>query len=260
MTARLAAAISVTFVLGVLAKATMLAFAPVVAVALAVVAWRRQATLKAWATLAATFAVSVGAWAVLASVLDRNLLPLPPEAGPGSAGVGIGGTLSYLWQVFFPPLPFMHDIYLGPGVVPAWLVYIERTWGTFGWVSINFTSWVFDLIGIATGLAILLAIRAAVRYRAAIRARAAELTVLALGFASVALLAHLAFVHVTPSLDVSEQGRYLFPAITTAAVGAVGACYGLGRRLAPVGATALVGAIMLLGVFSQLFVLVSYYA
>jgi hypothetical protein len=153
----------------------------------------------------------------------------------------------------------MHDIYNGPGVVPAWLVYIERTRGSFGWVSVNFPNWAFDLIGVATGLAILLALRAALRYRAAIRARAGELLVLALAFASVALLAHLAFVHTDRAGFVSEQGRYLFPATATVAVGAIGACYGLGRRLAPVGATALVGAIMLSGALSQLLVLVSYY-
>jgi 4-amino-4-deoxy-L-arabinose transferase-like glycosyltransferase len=260
LTPALAAAIPVTFVLGVLAKATMIAFAPVAALALLVVAWRRAASARAWLALVGALTAIVAAWAMLAAVLDRPLLPLPPEAGPGSERVGIGGSLSYLWQVFLPHLPFMHDIYQGPDGVPAWAVYVERAWGVFGWVAIKLPAWAFYLIAAGMALALALALRAGVRYRAALRARAVELAVLALGFASVAVLAHLAFVHVTTTSIIEEQGRYLFPAATAAAVLAVGACYGLGRRLAPLAGTALVGGMMLLSALSQLYVFTSYYA
>jgi 4-amino-4-deoxy-L-arabinose transferase-like glycosyltransferase len=260
LTPPLAAAIPVTFVLGVLAKATMIAFAPPVALALAVVALRRRGTPRAWAALAGAAIAVVGVWVLVAGALDRGLLPLPPEAGPGSKGVGLRGTLSYLWQVFLPPLPFMNDIYQGPGGVPAWAVYVERAWGAFGWVAIEFPQWVFYAILAAMAATVALAVRAVVRYRAAVRARWPELAVLTLALASVALLAHLAFVHVTTSSIIEEQGRYLLPGATTAAVAAIGASYGLGRRLAPLAATGLVAAMMLLSSFAQLFVLTSYYS
>jgi hypothetical protein len=70
---------------------------------------------------------------------------------------------------------------------------------------------------------------------------------------------HAAFFRVNPAAPLLEQGRYLFPAITSAAVVAIAACFGLGRRWAPVGATVMVAGMMGLSGFAQLYVFSSYF-
>ena len=52
---------------------------------------------------------------------------------------------------------------------------------------------------------------------------------------------------------IGEQGRYLFPALTTAIVVMIGACYGVGRRYAPLLGTFMVTAMMLFCAGTQLF-------
>jgi hypothetical protein len=187
--------------------------------------------------------------------------PLQP-ANPGSAAASanVGAIASYLWQVFLPPLPFMEDLYVGSGFVPAWTVYVKRFWGSFGWTTIEFPSHVLYAIALVAAAGVALAIHAALHEWPAVRGRAGELAVLLAAFVSVALVGHIAFATENPTPNVAEHGRYLFPAIATVAVVAVGACYGFGRRIAPFAATALVAATMLLSAFAQLYVLTGYYA
>jgi hypothetical protein len=253
--------IPAVFALGVMAKTAMLAFAPAIFVGLLVVAARRRASRLAWAVLGLALTVILaGGLAV-----GRNLLPLsgtsanvaPGESG-GGVGRTVGGTISYMWQVFLPPLPGMQDVYTGPGFVPAWQLY-KRAWGSFGWQSVDLPAPVFYAIGLITLAALVLATRAALRERVAVRARAGELLVLVVAFFSVVLSVNFVFARYTPGPTLLEQGRYFFPVITVGAVVAVGACFGLGRRLAPVAATALVASTMLFSAFAQLFVLTSYY-
>lgn len=259
LTPGVAAAIPVTFVLGVLAKATMLALTPVLALALLLLAWRRAGSARAWGAMAGAAALVLLAWLPIAHALGRGYLTLP-DAGPARADAGINGILSYLWQQFLPPLPFMTDLYVGAWAVPAWPIYVIQTWGAFGWLSVVYPDAVYYVIGVVLLGGILFATRALWIERVAIRERWAELLLIALAFVSVAAFSHVAFVRIHPGTGIAEQGRYLFPAITSAAVFAVGACYGLGRRWAPVAASALVAAVMLFNAFSQLYVFTRYYA
>jgi 4-amino-4-deoxy-L-arabinose transferase-like glycosyltransferase len=265
LTARRFAAIAVVVVLGVLAKGTMFAFVPALLAALAILAWRHRATLRVRlsprvvAAFAIPGAVAFAAAAGAMDALGRPLFVAPNGAGPVEAGVSPSGVLSYVWQFYLPKLPFMSDIFTAPDS-PAFTVYIRRGFGAFGWLSVNLPSWALYVIAATIFALVVLAVRTVLIRRDAVRERAPELAVLALAFMCVAAFSHIAFVRVNPSGEILEQGRYLFPAATSAAVFAVGACYGLGRRWAPVAATVLVTAMMVLSGLSQLFVLTSYYA
>ena len=259
LTPWVAAAIPLVFVLGVLAKATMLSLAPVLGLGVLLLAWRRQGSARSWAAMGGAAALVLLAWVPLAAALDREYLTLA-DAGPSRAGIGLNGVLSYLWQQFLPPLPFMTDLYVGAWAVPAWPIYVIQTWGAFGWLSVVYPDAVYYVIGVVLAVGAVCAARALWVERPVARRLWAELLLIALAFVCVAAFSHAAFVRDHPGAGIAEQGRYLFPALTTAAVFAIAACYGLGRRWAPVAATALVTAVMLFNAFSQLYVFTRYYA
>lgn len=259
LTAPLAAAIPAAFILGTLAKATMLAFVPVLIFALAVLLWRRSGTLRQWLMMAATALVLAGIWAVVAPAYHHSFIPVPGgSAGVAGQAPGFGAKLSYIWQIFFPPLPFMHHDF-APGVHPVWDVYVVRAWGAFGWLDVNFPHVMFVAIAVAMVFVVLLAFRGLWLERVALTARIPETLVLVGSVLCVLGFTHAAFVKFNPAAPIQEQGRYAFPAITTFAITGIVACFGLGRRRAAMGGVALVTTMMLLSGFAQLYVFSSYF-
>jgi 4-amino-4-deoxy-L-arabinose transferase-like glycosyltransferase len=250
--------IAAAFVLGALAKVTLTAYLPVGALAFAFLLWRRNFNIKAWAAMALTGGLLLGAWAVVAPLYHHQFVPAPGGGGSVGAPLGYGGTLSYIWQVFLPPLPFMHHDF-APGIHPIWDIYVIRAWGGFGWLDIVLPHPLFVAIAIAMVMTIVLALRGLWLERQAVRTHIPEILVLLAAAVCVMGSTHAAFARPNPYAGLLEQGRYLFPAITTAAVTAIAACFGLGRRLAPVGATVMVAAMMGLSGFAQLYVFSSYF-
>ena len=173
--------------------------------------------------------------------------------------MSFGQKFAYVWQQFLPPLPGMTDLYVGAGHVPAYTVYLKEIWGVFGWASMPFPGRVFKVIFAVLVALALLAVIAIVRERRAVLERWPELLVLAVAAIGVSVSVHLAFLQTAPYSVIGEQGRYLFPAITTGAVVAVGACFGAGRRYAPLLATGLVTAMMLFSAAAQVFVFTGYF-
>ena len=112
--------------------------------------WRhhRRADIPGYAAL-----VAVGA-AVRAIDLT-NLLRAPTAAGaavPGSNLSAVSAALhhpasyvSYLWQVFLPRLPFMSSHFEGTAY-PAFVIFVERGWGAFGFYTVFFGGWVYSVI------------------------------------------------------------------------------------------------------------------
>ena len=258
----LAVAIPATFILGVLAKATMFAFVPVVAFALLVLLWRRSGGWREWLTMGATAAVLIGIWAAVAPAWHHALVPVPGGsaviAGAGGHGPGIAGKLSYIWQVFLPPLPFMHHDF-APGIHPIWDVYVLRLWGAFGWLDVYLPHIVFVCIAVAMGAIAALAVWGLWLERDVVRRRIPELLLLVGALVCVLGFTHAAFAKFNPAAPIQEQGRYVFPAVTVLAVIAITACFGLGRKRAPIAGVALVAAMMALSGFAQLFVFSSYF-
>lgn len=253
-----AVALPVAFVWGVLAKATVLAFAPVIALALGFLLVRGARDARAWAALGAAALAVVGVWALAAAALDRELLALPETSA--SHGFSPWEAFAYVWQQFLPHLPGMTDVYNGRYHVPAFSLYGIQVWAAFGWLSIRFDDWVYSAIAVVVAAVAALAVVSLWRHRAAVRERWPSLAALALGFAAVALLAHLAFVRTEISPLISEQGRYFFPAIVVPATVAVGACFAVGRRRAPVLGVGLVAGVMAFCGACQLYAFASWYA
>jgi 4-amino-4-deoxy-L-arabinose transferase-like glycosyltransferase len=265
LTARLALAIGVVLVVGTLVKANVLALAPAVVLALLILVRRHRAGRGAVAAAAGAAAALMVVWIVAAGQLDRADIPgaggqaVAPERSLSPEPVGFLDRVAYVWQVFLPRLPFMEDVYTGQEVVPAWTLYVERAWASFGWNQLLFPRGAYHVFALGMAVVLVLLAVAARREWPAVRARAAEIAVLATAFISLAIAMHLAFARAQPTLDMLEQSRYLFPALTAVAVAAIGACYAFGRRWAPLFGTALVSGMMLLSGLSQFFVFTKYY-
>ena len=267
LTVRLAIALGATLVAVQVMKGTGTALWPAALVGVAGMIWRhhRRSDLPAYAALAGTLAVVQGGWALLAPAFGTKPFTTPG----GGAGAGLSGTLdnvfgslsgfvSYTWQFFLPRLSFMTDLHVTGW--PAFDVYVKEGWAAFGWLVVRFPEWVYEAILVVSFAVALLALVAALRERIALRSRGWELAVLATVVACVLIGVEATQFTLTPRAVPAEQGRYVFTAIVPLAALVVGASLVLGRRLAPVGATVLVTAVMGFGLAAQLLVLTWFYA
>ncbi len=250
-------------------KETGLAIYPAVGLALLAAFWRHRGR---------TAFLGAGLTAV-AGVLTRVLLArlkdgLRPAAAAAAAGAASGATaassvseaeahpvgfLSYLWQVFLPRLSFMSP-HFETGSPPAFLIFVERGWGAFGWYDVLFPRWLFDLLFALMIVVALLALVAARRERRFLRANLPEVGFLLL--CPIAVVAGVEAAFYTPGIRpvVAEFGRYAFPAIAPFALIVVGALHAFGRRALPWLGAGLVTAMIGLSFAGQLLTLTSFYA
>ena len=52
--------------------------------------------------------------------------------------------VGYLWQVFLPRLSFMAP-HFETASAPAFVIFVERGWGAFGWYDVFFPHWVYEV-------------------------------------------------------------------------------------------------------------------
>jgi Predicted membrane protein (DUF2142) len=255
-------------------KGTGLSLYPVAALVFLAVLWRHhsKADMRAWGALAGS-AIVVGE---LAARLLGGVRPV--SSGVGTAVVGANATtsaigsnagavsgavhhipdfLSYLWQVFLPRLPFMTRHF--PAVYPAFEIFVERGWATFGWYTVSFAHWLYVVILIAMLAVIPLSALAARREWSWVRRHWLELLVLIA--LPVAVIVGFEAAYYTDGVRpvIGEVGRYVFPAIGPLAVLVVGALHAFGRRrMLGVGVGLLV-AMIALSYASQLLTLTSFF-
>jgi 4-amino-4-deoxy-L-arabinose transferase-like glycosyltransferase len=266
ITPRLGAAIGATLVLAPLMKGTAFALYPAVAVGLAFVLWRHRGrrTLVSLALLAATALVLFGAWSAVSGYFDRDTFTTPGGTAPGSNFGGVrspGGLLSYLWQLFLPPLGFMTDLWVYPNGWPFFDIYVVRGWASFGWYAMTFSDWVYWVIVVVMPVVGAMAAVALWRLRARIRDIGPPLLVLVLAIAALIAGVHAFYYPNGPrSPPFPEQGRYAFPLMVAFATIAVGSSYAFGRRWVVHIATTLVVAVMGMAYASQLLALTRFYS
>src|SRR5262249_9812038 len=127
-----------------LLKGTAYFVYPVVALALLgmLLRGRDRRTLVGIGAVVAAGLACIVAWALIAPTFGRSLVTAP---GGNDATQGVLAVhdpiayLSYLWQLFFPTLPGMTNIYNER--IPFVSIYIVRGWGAFGWYAILFPTW-----------------------------------------------------------------------------------------------------------------------
>lgn len=240
-------ALGITAALLPLMKGTGYALYPAIALAVIAVAARirsRRGLRDIAVGAAALIAVQI-VWQSVAASFGRSAVTIPGGASGGATAVttGFASKLIYLWEVFFPRLPFMHP-HWNPGQWPFFDIYIQRGIGGLGWYSIYFSTWVYDVvlwIVIAAGA---LALIAAWRRWPAVRARWRELLFLMLVIAGVIGGVEYEFYAVSPRPLLAEQGRYAFTALVPLAALAVAGLFALPRRwattIATMGVTAMI--------------------
>jgi hypothetical protein len=242
-------------------KGTGYALYPLILLALLVMLIRRHSRddLVGYAALAGAFLVAGLLWSVISATFDQTTVTTPGGTTPGSSATSNpGGYLSYLWQIFLPPLPMMTDLFIHKW--PFWDIYIERGWAAFGWYAVLFPHWVYAVILIVSVAVGVLGLATLTRNRDRLRRDwPALLFVIAVPLVVIAAV-EAAYFTITPRIALAEFGRYLFPAMGALSATVIGACFAFGRRWAPVLAAGLVGAMVVLNYASQLLTLAGFYS
>jgi 4-amino-4-deoxy-L-arabinose transferase-like glycosyltransferase len=266
LTLRDGVALGAVAALAVLTKGTGYALVPAVGLVLAVGLWRlrpwRPSTLLAATAAGLALAIPVGAWLVLARVLDRAAVNKVPGAG-GGAGAVAGGPppvnlFDYLWQFYLPKLPFQGNVAAIPKL-PAFDIWIKGGWGAFGWLEVRFPNWVYVVLGLVTVVLLAGAVVVLVRRR-----RREDLALVA--FFAVAALSLLAGLHwieyrtIGTEGVIFNQGRYLLPLLPL-----LGASAAAALTLVPAGWRAratgvLIGGACVLQFFSLALIVGRFYA
>jgi 4-amino-4-deoxy-L-arabinose transferase-like glycosyltransferase len=279
LTMRLAVALGAAAVVLPLLKGSGLFLVPAIVVGVGGAALRAGhvggRVARPLAALAAAAVATVAVAIVLSTALHHSADPTRPGwfAATGNAYPTLPGAAvepskalqrpvqfaEYVWQLFVPPAPGMTDQRPGGGRFPGFHAYVERGWGSFGFVSILFPRWVYAAIALAMLALVALAIVAWWRNRAAVARRRWELAVLVLVILGVFFGTEVAYF-APGDPTTPEFGRYLFPAAAPIAALAVLATFALGRRRAAAVAAGLVTAMLMLFWASQFLTMSALYA
>jgi 4-amino-4-deoxy-L-arabinose transferase-like glycosyltransferase len=266
LSVRRAAAAGALLGVGVLVKTQVIAFAPAVGLALVLCAWRarsdaRATRLKALAAGLAAAVAPLAVYGVLgATVWNRPVVDRvsgvvgtqPTSARPWL----LGEQLSYLWQLYLPRLPNLHDLIPG---FPPYSLWLKGFVGHFGWLDYQLPMLTYPIAAAIFVTVGVLAVLALWRRRS-LRARVGELLVygmFAAGLAAaIAAAGYRAAIENAPAF---EQARYLLPLLGLYALFPALAVRAGGARWAPVIAILIVAGVIGHSLLAQLTTLMRYY-
>jgi hypothetical protein len=237
---------------------------PIAGIALLIAVWRRhrRAELIPAGALVGAAAATQLLWTLASRVFNRPTFPTQGGRSPVNttqASHQIFGYLSYLWQIFLPRLPGM-AMHFPDGPLPGYIIYVERGWGAFGWYSIYFPGWVYDVIEVVMIAVPVLALVSAVGEWPFFKRNIVDIGVLVL--MPLAVVGGVEYVYYTPGARqlIAEFGRYAFPAVAPLAVLVIASLHAVGRRALPVAGVVLVVAAIALSYAGQLLTLTRFYA
>jgi hypothetical protein len=248
-------------------KATGDSLYPVAALALLAALWRHHRRVD----IAGLGGLALAAL-VVHEIAGRLAGVFHPAAAAGeSSGSGLAaGTLSavlahplgylgYLWEVFLPRLSFMAP-HFETASPPAFLIFVERGWGAFGWYDVLLPHWLFLVIFACMLLVPVLAAVAVRREWRFVRGNLVETALILL--MPIAVVAGFEAAYYTPGTRpvVAEFGRYAFPAIAPLAVIVVASLHAFPRRWAMLSGAGLLVAMLALSFAAQLVTLTGFYA
>jgi len=247
-------------------KATGDSLYPVAALALLATLWRhhRRLDLIGFVGLLASALAIHELAARLAGVFRSTA-----AAGASGSGIAAGtastvlthplGYVAYLWEVFLPRLSFMAP-HFETASPPAFVIFVERGWGAFGWYDVLFPHWVFMVIFVCMLLVPVLAVVAVRREWRFVRGNLVETVLLVLMPIAVVAGFEAAYYTTGTRPAIAEFGRYAFPAIAPLAVIVVASLHAFGRRLALFAGAGLLVAMLALSYAAQLVTLTGFYA
>lgn len=241
---RSAVVLGVVIAIGFATKLNFVGIAPGALLGLVVLSVRaaRRLGRAAYVSLAIAFAI----------VLSPPALYLVVHVATGGHPFGIVSSafslvhgsllvmLSYIWQLFLPRLPGMHDYFAG--VFTTQQIWFKGYVGLYGWLDTTFPVWVYE-VALVPALAIVgLCVRSLVVGAGVLRARAVELGVYAVMCVGLMVLvgadSYLSFSRVSAEYG---QVRYLLPLLPMLGVVLALAARAGGRRWGPaLGVTILV--------------------
>jgi hypothetical protein len=179
------------------------------------VLWPRVQHLRRWSR------VAVAAGVVLALVVSAGVLYRPSVRSVDPV-TSVRYSLSYLWQFYFPRLPFMDaDPFQGPlygGSAPVWSIWVVTGVGFFGWLTGALPEWCYQLAAVS----IVVAVAVAVWFRRSGRSVSGPRPVAAACLAGCAI--YVLCLHAAEATSLLTgagaimQGRYLLPALPFALV------------------------------------------
>jgi hypothetical protein len=248
-------------------KATGDSLYPVAALALLATLWRHHRRVD----LAGLAGLVFAALAVheIAGRLAGVFRSAAGGVGASGGGIAAGtastvlahplGYLAYLWEVFLPRLSFMAP-HFETATPPAFVIFVERGWGAFGWYDVLFPHWVYLVIFAFMLLVPVLAILAVRREWRFVRGNLIETALLLLMPIAVVAGFEAAYYTTGTRPAIAEFGRYAFPAIAPLAVIVVASLHALPRRWAMLGGAGLLVAMLALSYSAQLVTLTGFYA
>jgi hypothetical protein len=262
---RLAVAVGAALAAGLMTKFNAWGLVPGTAVALLAMSLRQHRALRPRTLALPALALALAVAPVLLEMALNTTVWDRPTVGASSSNFrtstlhpSVGTTVSYLWQFYLVPLPGMAHP-LGP--LPIRELWMHGFVGCFGWVETFFHPLVYDIADVPLVALALLAGRTLVVHRRRLRARVGELlsycALAAVFMGFVAVASYIAYLRYHQS---TAQVRYLFPLLPLYGALLVLAARGAGPRWAPVLGTSIVVLAIAHDVFSQLLVIVRYYA
>jgi 4-amino-4-deoxy-L-arabinose transferase-like glycosyltransferase len=271
LTMRRAVAIGALTAAGVLTKLTFIALLPGIAIALLLLGWRalpagRLRAAKLVSIAAAVAIVPIALYGLLnvtawhrGSFLAGGVSGAVAGKVAGTTTVTLRDSLEYIWELYLPRLPFMHQNFF-PGGHPLLHTWLNGSVGRFGWLDYSFPGWVYEIARYLLVVLVALAVAGLYRLRTRIRAMVpifACFAVMALG-----LLGAIGYAGIRYQLSTGSQfaqARYLFPLLVFYALFVVLAARGAGPRWAPVLGAALLMLAMAHGLFGETLTISRYY-
>ncbi len=171
----------------------------------------------------------------------------------GTVG-GLHGSLwhqlSYMWELYLPKLPGMHNYFVGITMPFFWFRgYV----GLYGWLDTTFPVWVYELALLFAFVIGGLCIRELVGCASVLRARIPELIVYAvMAIGLMGLIGASSYLAYPRANAEFAQARYLLPLIPLLGAVVALAARGAGRRWGPVVGAAMVLLFLGHDIFSQL--------
>ncbi len=257
LTRRRAAAIGAVVVVGLLTKLNFVGFLPGVALGLLVLIARlpRPARQRVHRALLVAVPLALALAAVLfASGIAHDSVLRSPIVAHGS----LLGRLNYLWQFYLPRLPGMPNDF--PGIFTPTQIWFDGLVGLFGWLDTTFPGWVYEVALVPAAALGLLALRALIARRTALRTRCGELLTYALMAVGLLVLVGAASYTGFPQFGGAyAESRYLLPLLAPMGVALALAARGAGRRWGPATGVAILVLFLAHDIFSQLQAIARYY-